>query len=141
MLLIRETWRPHRDSNSGYRRERAVSWASRRWGLFRAGPDTTAAAERKDLPVAAPRAALRFSLHGHCDIYSGPGDMRRSFWAWGWEERLPDQAAREALGAHVATTLGSPASEPRPLPALDQATAAVRAARVAPPSEIADICD
>src|SRR5437762_2722313 len=25
-------WRPHRDSNSGYRRERAVSWASRRWG-------------------------------------------------------------------------------------------------------------
>ena len=24
--------RPHRDSNSGYRRERAVSWASRRWG-------------------------------------------------------------------------------------------------------------
>src|SRR4051812_8565381 len=29
-------WRPHRDSNSGYRRERAVSWASRRWGRRRA---------------------------------------------------------------------------------------------------------
>src|SRR5207253_9298893 len=28
--------RPHRDSNSGYRRERAVSWASRRWGRRRA---------------------------------------------------------------------------------------------------------
>src|SRR5437879_8072497 len=39
-------WRPHRDSNSGYRRERAVSWASRRWGLFRAAPDTMPAAER-----------------------------------------------------------------------------------------------
>src|SRR5438309_10429788 len=38
--------RPHRDSNSGYRRERAVSWASRRWGLFRAAPDTMPAAER-----------------------------------------------------------------------------------------------
>src|SRR2546423_1563708 len=67
--------------------------------------------------------------------------MRRSFWAWGWEERLPDQAAREALGAHVATTLGSPAAEPRPLPPLDQATAGVPAPRVAPPSEIADIGD
>src|SRR5207248_11472025 len=29
-LIYRQ--RPHRDSNSGYRRERAVSWASRRWG-------------------------------------------------------------------------------------------------------------
>ena len=32
--------RPHRDSNSGYRRERAVSWASRRWGR-RARPFST----------------------------------------------------------------------------------------------------
>src|SRR3989442_9756202 len=69
------------------------------------------------------------------------GRMRRSFWAWGWEERLPDQAARAALGAQIAAALGSPASEPRPLPALDQATAGVPAPAVAPPTEIADICD
>jgi Phage integrase family len=31
-------WRPHRDSNSGYRRERAVSWASRRWGRLGRAP-------------------------------------------------------------------------------------------------------
>jgi alkyldihydroxyacetonephosphate synthase len=67
--------------------------------------------------------------------------MRRSFWGWGWEERLPDEAAREALGAHIAATLGGRACEPRPLPALEQATARVPAPTVAPPSEIADICD
>ena len=26
-------WRPQRESNPRYRRERAMSWASRRWGL------------------------------------------------------------------------------------------------------------
>src|SRR5207248_4298584 len=33
LLEVRE-WRPHRDSNSGYRRERAASWATRRWGCL-----------------------------------------------------------------------------------------------------------
>src|SRR5689334_18663991 len=28
----RKSWRPQGDSNPRYRRERAVSWASRRWG-------------------------------------------------------------------------------------------------------------
>ena len=31
LFYIRE-WRPQGDSNPCYRRERAVSWASRRWG-------------------------------------------------------------------------------------------------------------
>ena len=31
--------------------------------------------------------------------------MRRSFWAWGWEEMLPAGAAREALAAQVAGAL------------------------------------
>src|SRR5712671_5850564 len=67
--------------------------------------------------------------------------MRRSFWGWGWEERLPDEAAREALGAQIAAMLGSPAPEPSPLPTLAQAAAGVPVAAVAPPRAIADLCD
>src|SRR6266850_705746 len=67
--------------------------------------------------------------------------MRRSFWGWGWEERLPDEAAREALGTQVAATLGSPAPDPRPLPTLQQAVAGVPLPAVAPPESIADLCD
>src|SRR5712671_1316728 len=67
--------------------------------------------------------------------------MRRSFWGWGWEERLPDEAAREALGAQIAAMLGSPAPEPSPLPTLAQAVAGVPLAAVAPPGAIADLCD
>ena len=39
--------RPHRDSNSGYRRERAVSWASRRWGRPRSS-STAVACDPRD---------------------------------------------------------------------------------------------
>src|SRR6266581_7923304 len=67
--------------------------------------------------------------------------MRRSFWGWGWEEQLPDEAAREALGAGIAATLGSPAPDPRPLPTLQQAIAGVAPPAVAPPESIADLCD
>jgi alkyldihydroxyacetonephosphate synthase len=67
--------------------------------------------------------------------------MRRSFWGWGWEERLPDEDGRRALGAQIASMLGRPAPEPRPLPELKQAIAAVPASAVAPPPAIADICD
>src|SRR5256886_13893915 len=67
--------------------------------------------------------------------------MRRSFWAWGWEERLPDEARRRALGAQIAPPLGMPPPEPRPLPPLAQARAGVPQPTVAPPAAIADICD
>jgi len=66
--------------------------------------------------------------------------MRRSFWAWGWEERLPDEAAREALGQQVAV-LGVAPPDSRPLPTLEQAVAGVPRPAVAPPSAIADLCD
>src|SRR5712692_2091417 len=67
--------------------------------------------------------------------------MRRSFWGWGWEERLPDEAAREALGTQMAAMLGSPAPDPRPLPALEQAIAGVPPPAVVPPPAIAAFCD
>src|SRR4051812_35817643 len=67
--------------------------------------------------------------------------MRRSFWAWGWEERLPDEDGRRALGAQIAAVLVSSAPDPRPLPRLEQATAEVPAPSAAPPPAIADLCD
>jgi len=67
--------------------------------------------------------------------------MRRSFWAWGWEERLPDEAARGALGHQVSAALGVAPPEARPLPTVDQAVARVPAPTVAPPRAIADLCD
>jgi len=67
--------------------------------------------------------------------------MRRSFWGWGWEERLPDEAAREALGTQIAAMLGSPPPDPRPQPTLQQAIAGVRPPAVVPPPAIADLCD
>src|SRR3546814_4595170 len=44
------SWRPHGDSNPGLRRERASSWASRRWG--HRGP------ERGCLAPPVPRSKL-----------------------------------------------------------------------------------
>src|SRR5439155_373783 len=67
--------------------------------------------------------------------------MRRSFWAWGWEERLPDAAARAALGQQIAAALGVAPPHPRPLPALERAAASVPKPSVAPPRTIADLCD
>src|SRR4051812_25566056 len=67
--------------------------------------------------------------------------MRRSFWAWGWEERLPDENGRRALGAQIAAALGSPAAQPAPLPSLAQAIAGLAAPAVPPPESIADLCD
>src|SRR5438128_1555462 len=51
-------WRPHRDSNSGYRRERAVSWASRRWGR-RARPFSTTTDRCAQLRAARLRTRSR----------------------------------------------------------------------------------
>src|SRR5207253_3339564 len=67
--------------------------------------------------------------------------MRRSFWAWGWEERLPDEDGRNALGAQIAAALGSAMPDPRPLPTLDQAIAGVPLPAAVPPTAIADVCD
>ena len=67
--------------------------------------------------------------------------MRRSFWAWGWEERLPDEDGRNALGAQIAAALGSAMPDPRPLPTLDQAIAGVPLPAAVPPTAIADLCD
>jgi len=67
--------------------------------------------------------------------------MRRSFWAWGWEEKLPDEAARAAVGAQIAAALGCDAPEPRPLPTIDAAVAAAPLPSVAPPPGIAELCD
>src|ERR1700704_2193663 len=67
--------------------------------------------------------------------------MRRSFWAWGWEEGLPAEAARRALGAQVAGALGQDTPEPKPLPTLGRALAGVSRASVAPPQSIAGLCD
>ena len=67
--------------------------------------------------------------------------MRRSFWAWGWEERLPADAARHALAVQVAGALGQDTPEPKALPTLDRAIAGVSRASVAPPQSIAVLCD
>ena len=67
--------------------------------------------------------------------------MRRSFWGWGWEERLPDEAGRAALGEQVAAGLGVAPPDPRPLPTIDQAIAGVSRPAMAPPPAIADLCD
>ena len=43
----------------------------------------------------------------------------RSFWGWGYEDRLPDVEARAALGMQVGALLGVDALTPRPLPRLE----------------------
>jgi alkyldihydroxyacetonephosphate synthase len=47
------------------------------------------------------------------------GARRRSFWGWGYEDRLPDVEARTALGMQVGALLGVDALTPRPLPRLE----------------------
>src|SRR5690242_15197038 len=67
--------------------------------------------------------------------------MRRSFWAWGWEERFPSDEARRALAEQVGGALGQPPPEPGALPALERAASSVSRAPVRPPASIADLCD
>jgi len=59
----------------------------------------------------------------------------RSFWAWGYADKLPDEAARRALGQQLAAALGGEPLAPRPLPRLDEIT--LRAPRIAPPHAFA----
>lgn len=57
----------------------------------------------------------------------------RSFWAWGFEDRFPDDDARAKLAARVGAVFGA-APEARPLPALAEVQLA--APRYAPPVEL-----
>lgn len=59
----------------------------------------------------------------------------RSLWGWGWQDKLPDEASRRALGAQLAGLLGVPAPEPAEEPTL--ATARIPDARVAVPGALA----
>jgi hypothetical protein len=57
---LAEVWRPHGDSNPGLRRERAPSWASRRWGPTRRGNRPARGRTRYRSP---PRGASVFPRH------------------------------------------------------------------------------
>jgi alkyldihydroxyacetonephosphate synthase len=67
--------------------------------------------------------------------------MRRSFWAWGWEERLPSAEALRSAGDQLSGLFGRPPGEARPLPRLEAAIAALPRAGVAPPESMAAFCD
>ncbi|MCK6588739.1 MAG: FAD-binding oxidoreductase [Polyangiaceae bacterium] len=58
----------------------------------------------------------------------------RSFWAWGYAGKLPDEDARRALAAQVAAMLGGSDLGLRRLPRLEDAK--LPAPRVAPPPEL-----
>lgn len=55
----------------------------------------------------------------------------RSFWAWGYEEQLPDETARAALGQAVGALLGVEPLPVRPLPRFSDVV--LPPARIAPP--------
>src|SRR5687767_2317546 len=60
--------------------------------------------------------------------------MKRSFWAWGYEEKFPDEETRRGMAAHAETLLGFGGLSPRPLPRLEDVT--LRPSRVSPPAEL-----
>jgi alkyldihydroxyacetonephosphate synthase len=64
-------------------------------------------------------------------------NQERSFWAWGWADRFPDEEARAALAAQVGMLLGGARLEPLPLPSIDGAR--LPAPRTEPPAELAAI--
>lgn len=49
-------------------------------------------------------------------------DRQRSFWAWGWEDRLPDEADRRDLKGRIEAMLGFPERPVLDLPSLDDVT-------------------
>jgi len=63
--------------------------------------------------------------------------QERSFWAWGWADHFPNEAARSALAAQVGMLLGGAQLEPLPLPAIEAAR--LPTPRVAPPGDLAAI--
>lgn len=60
-----------------------------------------------------------------------PDDRRRSFWAWGWEDRLPSGDDRRELKARIEGMLGFPERPLLDLPTLDDVE--MPAPRVEPP--------
>ncbi|MCC6644009.1 MAG: FAD-binding oxidoreductase [Polyangiaceae bacterium] len=58
----------------------------------------------------------------------------RSLWGWGWDDKLPDEAARAALGAQLAGLLGVPAPAPGAPPTPESAV--VPPPRLAIPAEL-----
>ena len=61
----------------------------------------------------------------------------RSYWAWGYEDRFPDHAARRALGEQVGALLGTGPLEPREPKAFAELT--MPAPRFEAPAELAAI--
>lgn len=66
----------------------------------------------------------------------GAATGTRSFWAWGYEEQLPDEEARTGLGQAVAGLLGIAARPPRPLPRFTEGV--LPPPRCAIPAKLAD---
>lgn len=62
--------------------------------------------------------------------------MKRSHWAWGYEEELPTDEARAALATQAGALLGAPLA-PLPLPSFDPTR--VRASRLRVPEALAEV--
>ena len=69
---------------------------------------------------------------------AGTADRRVSFWAWGWADKLPDDAARRELKARIEGMLGFPERPLLDLPDIEDVS--VPPARIDPPAELADFC-
>jgi alkyldihydroxyacetonephosphate synthase len=54
----------------------------------------------------------------------------RSYWGWGWADKLPDLDMRRALGERISALFGVSGLEPRALPSIDDV--ALPPARVVP---------
>jgi alkyldihydroxyacetonephosphate synthase len=69
---------------------------------------------------------------------TGTADRERSFWAWGYADRLPTEDDRRDLKARVENQLGFPERPLLDMPTLDDVT--LPDARVEVPDEFSDIC-
>ncbi len=65
-------------------------------------------------------------------------ERKRSFWAWGWEDSLPDNDARRALAMMVAQGVGCEPPTLRELPKLEDVK--IGAPRIESPRELRDFC-
>jgi alkyldihydroxyacetonephosphate synthase len=54
----------------------------------------------------------------------------RSFWGWGWADKLPDDDMRRALGSRLSAVFGTPPPDLLPIPSVDDV--ALAAPRVLP---------